>query len=432
MATNVLLPQWGMNMEDGLLVKWLVSEGDTVEAGQPLVEIETAKIESELESPVPGVIAHIMASEGEIVDVGNIVAVIAEPGETVPRPTATAPTQRTAVATPVATGTVAPSDGGRPQVTPVARRLARENDVDLGQVRGTGPSGRVTETDVRAVVTARQTSVAEPAQVVPRARQLARQRGVDLAGVQGTGPNCRILVEDVERAATGPSAEVSRLVGTRKRIAARMMQSVQSMAQVTLTTEVDVTDAVALREELVSRWRSRRIRPMDLDLVVMATAEALKQHPRLNATLSGEELRILKEIHVGVAMAVEDGLMVPVVKGAGERDLLGISTEIRALADRTRKGQLSVDDVSGATFTVTSLAGYGVDAFTPIIDPPQVAILGVGRVVEKAAVHQGDVAARSMMALSLTFDHRALDGVPAGEFLQSLSDKLQDPSWMAS
>ena len=181
--------------------------------------------------------------------------------------------------------------------------------------------------------------------------------------------------------------------------------------------EADLTEAVWLREELVVQWRSHRIRPLDLDLIVKATAEALKEHPRFYATLANDELRLMEEINVGVAMAVQDGLMVPVVKRADEKDLLSVAREVRALADRSRKGALSVDDVTGATFTVTSLAGYDVDAFTPIIDPPHVAILGV---------------VRSMMSLSLTFDHRALDGVPAGEFLQALRGKLEEPSWLAS
>ena len=443
MATNVLLPQWGMNMEDGLMVNWLVKEGDTVEEGQPLVEVETAKIDSELEAPASGIVAHILAPEGSTVDVGTIVAVIAEPGETVQRPEPAQPRHAPARASRPAK-VEAGRDARQAQVTPVARRLARQNDFDLSQVQGTGPNGRITEDDVRGAIEAMPQAETRPAaQVVPRARQLATEHGIDLAGVQGTGPNQRILVEDVEQAmlqqdrderataSPAPAGQVVPLKGLRKIIADRMMQSLQSMAQVTLTTEVDMTEAVRLRESLVFQWRKARIRPLDLDMIVKAVAAALKEHLRLNATLENDEIRLLDEINVGAAMAVPDGLMVPVIRQADEKDLLSIAREIRDLADKSRKGKFSVDDVTGASFTITSLANYDIDAFTPIIDPPQVAILGVGRVVEKPAVHQGEVVIRSMMFLSLAFDHRALDGVPAGEFLRTLKGKLEAPVWMS-
>ena len=439
MSTNVLLPQWGMNMEDGLLVSWLVKEGDTVEAGQPLVEVETAKIESELESPVSGVVAHIMAAEGTTVDVGTIVAVIGEPGESVPRPS-TDPPQRaprsaaTRKTAPRGRGAKAGGPGRSVQVTPVARKLAGQQGIDLGQVQGTGPNGRITEEDVWQAVEAERAGVRTEVQVVPRARQLANEQGIKLGQVNGTGPNGRILVADVERAiaaqGTGKVTQVHPLKGLRKTIADRMMRSVQSMAQVTLTTEADMTEAVRLRERLLSQWRPHRIRPLDLDLIVKATATGLKEHPRLNAALVDDELRLLEEVNLGIAMAVPEGLMVPVIKGADQKDLLTIAGEIRALADKSRKGDLSVDDMLGGTFTITSLASYDVDAFTPIIDPPQVAILGIGRIAEKPAVHQGQVVVRSMMFLSLTFDHRALDGVPAGEFLQAVKKGLEELAWM--
>ncbi|MCH8061268.1 MAG: 2-oxo acid dehydrogenase subunit E2 [Chloroflexi bacterium] len=435
MATEVRLPQWGMNMEDGLLVKWLVKEGDEIEAGQPLVEIETAKINSELEAPTSGVVAHIMQPEGTTVDVGTLVAVITEPGETVPRPEP-AERRRRVGAPRRERRREAPGRQGRSsgQVTPVARRLASQNDIDLSAVRGTGPNDRITEDDVRQAMSERESVSSGPTmQVVPRARLLARQNGIDLGRVNGSGPSGRIVVADVERAIAeaGAVSEVVPLRGLRKTIAERMVRSAQTMAQVTLTTEADVTEMVRLREALVSQWRQARIRPLDLDIILKAVAAALKENPRLNATLVNDEIRLMRDVNVGVAMAVPDGLLVPVVGGADEKDLLTVAKEVRELADRCRKGELSLDDMSGASFTITSLANYDIDAFTPIIDPPQVAILGVGRVVEKPAVVDGEIAVRSMMYLSLAFDHRALDGVPAGEFLRTVKSKLEDPSWMS-
>ncbi|MCH8827585.1 MAG: 2-oxo acid dehydrogenase subunit E2 [Chloroflexi bacterium] len=436
MATEVLLPQWGMNMEDGLMVKWLVQEGDTVQAGQPLVEVETAKINSELESPVTGIVAHIMAREGATVDVGTLVAVIAEPGETVPRPSIMRPAPPLIAPRRSASPVASSSTPGNKQVTPVARRLAANNNLGLDSVEGTGPNGRITEDDVRRAIEERN-KPRLAVQVVPGARLLARQHGIDLNDLEGSGPNGRILVVDVEGViAEGsnalPTREVIPLRGLRKTIADRMLQSSRGMAQVTLTTEADVTEMVRLREALVSEWRSDRIRPLDLDIIVKAVADTLAEHPRLNATLVKDEVRILQDVNVGLAMAVPNGLLVPVIRNADAKGLQDIAVEIRALAERSRMNELSVDDMIGAGFTITSLSNYDVDAFTPIIDPPQVAILGVGRVREKPAVHRGEIAIRSMMFLSLAFDHRALDGVPAGEFLQAVSRRLEDTSWLAA
>ena len=440
MATNVLLPQWGMNMEDGTLTKWLVNEGDEIAEGQPLVEIETAKINSELESPASGVVAHIMADEGSLVKVGELVAVIAEPGENAPRPEPGAPTSPASARRRRRRTDAGTAGGGaRRQVTPVARRLAQENDISLDEVTGTGPRGRVTEQDVRDAIEARRSR--PRVQVVPRARMLARQEGLDLADVVGSGPNGRILVADVERAIAERDAgaaradavaEVMPLTGLRKTIADRMTMSVSTMAQVTLTTEADVTDLLKLRESLVAEWRPHRLRPLDLDLIIAAVAEALKAHPRLNSHLVNDEVLLLEDVNIGVAVAVPDGLVVPVLRGAQALDLLGMARAMRELADKTRKNALGIDDVTGAGFTVTALSNYDIDAFTPIIDPPQVAILGLGRANQKPVVVDGEIVVRSMMHLSVTFDHRALDGVPVAEFMRTLKSNLESPEALLS
>ncbi len=433
MATNVLLPQWGMNMEDGTLTRWLVSEGDEIAEGQPMVEVETAKINSELESPASGVVYHIMAAEGSLVKVGALVAVIGEPGENPPRPDpdAVAPA---GARRPRRRRDARPTGATARQVTPVARRLARDNDIDLDSVNGTGPRGRITEQDVRDAIEARQSR--PRAQVVPRARMLARQEDLDLADVTGSGPSGRITVADVERAIGERDAgaaraeavgEVVPLTGLRKIIADRMTMSVSTMAQVTLSTEADVTELLELRESLVAEWRPHRIRPLDLDLIIAAVARSLKAHSRLNAHLVDGDVLLLKEVNIGVAVAVPDGLVVPVLKGADSLGLLDIARQIRTLADKTRKNALGVDDMTGAGFTVTALSNYDIDVFTPIIDPPQVAILGLGRAIEKPVVVDGEIVVRSMMHLSVTFDHRALDGVPVAEFMRTLKASMESP-----
>ncbi len=380
MSTNVLLPQWGMNMQEGTLVKWLKQEGEAVEEGEPLVEVETAKINSELEAPASGVLARIIISEGTTVDVGTLLAIIAAPGEDLLPP----PTQTSPEASPAA-----------PQAQP---RVAPASASDV--------------------------------QVVPAARRLAQQEGVDLRIIQGSGPGGRILIEDVKTAIvaqTQPSISGAPLSGIRKTIAERMLKSVQTMAQVTLTTEADVTEMVKLRRKLVGTWREHRLRPMDLDIVVAAVSRELQDHRHLNATLTGEGLRPKEDINIGIAMAQDQGLIVPVLHRADKMNLLEIAQSLRDLANKARDGSLSPDEVAGASFTITSLASFDIDAFTPIIDPPQIAILGVGRVVEKAAVSEGEIAKRSMMYLSLTFDHRATDGAPAGRFLQAIKRNLEKP-----
>ena len=434
MATNVLLPQWGMNMEDGTLTRWLVNEGDEIAEGQPLVEVETAKINSELESPASGIVSHIMAAEGSLVKVGALVAVIGEPGENPPRPEPDAAPSPAGTRRRQRRRDARPTGAAASQVTPVARRLARDNGIDLDGISGTGPRGRITEQDVRAAIDARQSR--PQVQVVPRARMLARQKEIDLADVTGSGPNGRITVVDVERAIAERDAVIARadavgevvpLTGLRKIIADRMTMSVSTMAQVTLTTEADVTELLNLRESLVSEWRPHRIRPLDLDFIIAAVAMALKVHPRLNAHLVDGNVLLLKEVNIGLAVAVPDGLVVPVLRGADSLDLLGIARQIRMLADKTRKNALGVDDMTGAGFTVTALSNYDIDVFTPIIDPPQVAILGLGRAIEKPVVVDGEIVVRSMMHLSVTFDHRALDGVPVAEFIRTLKASLESP-----
>ena len=381
MPTNVLLPQWGMNMQDGVLLKWLKREGELVEEGEPLVEIETAKILSELEAPASGVLASILVSEGQTVDVGTVLAVITAEGEELIQPVSETKTDAGTASTMVQSIQIPATPTGL-QVVPAARRLAQEEGIDLNLIHGSGPNGRILLEDVISSVTTRD-------QVETNSNQIS---------------------------------------GIRKTIADRMLQSTQTMAQVTLTTEVDVSEMVERRRSLVATWRKHRVRPMDLDLVVEAVAKALPDHPQLNATLVGDALKINENVNIGIAMAQVHGIIVPVLHSAEKLNLLEIASGLRDLAKKAKDGSLAPSEVAGAGFTITSLANYEIDAFTPIIDPPQVAILGVGRVLEKPAVHNGEIAIRSIMHLSLTFNHRATDGVPASQFLQAVTRELEKSS----
>jgi len=446
MAQEIVLPQWGMEMQDATVVKWLKREGEPVQAGEPLVEIETAKIETELESTASGVLAHILVPEGATVPVRTALAIVAEPGEQVPRPPGAAPSVTAATATapsiPSSVASVAPRAPapGTPQVVPAARRLAQERGIDLAQVRGTGPGGRILLEDVQRAIEARSAPAPAAArvavQVTPVARRLAQDHGVDLSQVQGSGPRGRIVIEDVQRviAARAQPAEQPApavpLRGMRQTIAARMLQSLQTMAQVTLTTETDVTDAMRLRQGLARQWKDSGLSP--LHLVIKATARALKEHPRMNAIQKALEIELVPEIHIGVAVSLPEGLIVPTIRQADAKPLAQIAREAQDLANKAREGKATYDEVTGGTFTITNLGPYEIDAFTPIINPPQVGILGVGRVVEKPVVHEGEIAKRAMMFLSLTFDHRVIDGAPAAEFLRTVKGYLEDPWWMVA
>lgn len=409
MPTRVLLPQWGMGMNEGTIVKWLKQEGDAIEEGDPLCEVESAKVNSEVESPGAGTLARIVVPEGMTVDTGTLLAVLLAAGEEavdLPEPMTDAKASAPPPSpTPVTSGAGSPasrqgSAGGRRQITPIARKIARELGVDLESVTGSGPAGRILEDDVRAAAAGPSAAASIAAPSYP--------------------------VEDGP-----PVAETIPLTGLRATISRRMTES-GGIPTVTLTTEADVTNAVAMQRQLVGEWRSHRLRPQFQDLVLAATARALKDHPRMNAHFAGDEIRLISDVNLAFAVAMPDGLIVPVIHGAGGMTTLDIARRVREVMSRVKSNDLNVDDMRHGTFSVTNLGSANVDAFDPLLDPPQVGILGVGRVVQKPAVFEGEIMARSMCFLSLTFDHRAVDGFPAGELLRGVAANLADPGWMAS
>ena len=447
MAVELRMLQMDQTMTKGKIGKWLVKEGDTVTEGQPLLEIETDKVVHEQESPTEGVIAQILAEEGTNVPVNALLAVIGAPGEEVPRveaDTAVAqqepeqeelvqPTQPKATPSPT---TVAP------KASPAARQLAEKLAIDLTEVTASGPGGRILEGDVQRYIDLRGPAPTETARLKasPLARRLAKEHGVDLTSIAGSGPDGRVVRDDVLQAAsTAPEipavetpvlqqpAEVIAMDGIRGIIAERMTLSLQTNASVTLHTEVDATDFVELRGMLNDKLQAREVSITYTDLLVKVVANALREHPRLNATLTDEGIHLLPEINIGVAVALEDGLVVPVVRDADKERLSEISTQVKDFAERARGNQLTPGELQGGTFTITNLGNFGIDAFTPIINPPESAILGVGRILKKPVVHEDEIVVRSMLTLSLTFDHRVVDGAPAAQFLQTVSDCIQDP-----
>ena len=340
--------------------------------------------------------------------------------------------------------------GGRILASPAAKKRAQTCGIALESIRGTGPGGRIIEADIpesapAALAPVEMRASGERIKASPVAKRRARELGVDLSSVAGTGSGGRITKADIETAATRPAAvgsatapsrtpvkgpaagETIPLRGMRKTIAANMYKSLQSTAQLTMNMEVGMDDAVKLRSQLITEWEAEGVRPSYTDLVVKAAAKALAMHPRMNSVMGETEISPLEEIHVGIAVALDEGLVVPVIRQPLARDVKSIAIEASRLAQAARSGSLGMDDMHGGTFTVSTLGMFGVDTFTPILNPPQTGILGVNRITDGVG-WKGDIPVkRKVMQLSLTWDHRVLDGEPAAQFLATVRDLLEAP-----
>ena len=436
MALNVTMPKWGLTMKEGRISKWFKSEGDTVQKGELFFEVETEKITNAVEAIADGILFQIVVSAGTTVPVGTIVAVIAEHGE---KPDRIEGLQTGEVAEEAATsaGGSAPTAPEKPPekkfvlASPSARRVAKELGVDLAQVNGTGPKGRVIEADVM-----RYHEQGPPTpKVTPLAAEMIRQAGLDAAAIQGSGEGGKITRRDVERTlelmkqteAATPVKSIP-FSGMRKSIAENMHASLHNTAQLTTFTEVDVTEMVRFCDTVREEYKKdETVRISYNDIIILATSRALKHYPIMNSTLVGEEILLHDSVNMGIAVALPEGLIVPVLRDADKMGLLQIAVGARQLARKAREGTLTVDEVTGGTFTISNISMFQVDGVTPILKPPETGILGVGRVKEKPAVHNGEIAIRSMMFLNLTFDHQVVDGAPAAEFLQTLARYLENP-----
>ncbi len=450
MAVELRMLQMDQTMTTGKIGKWLVSEGDTVTEGQPLLEIETDKVVHEQESPADGVIAQLLGEEGTDVPVNALLAVIAAPGEAVER---IKMEDDGKIETPDAPGSAPETVTRSPKVpqklpnretkaSPAARQLAEKLVIDLTQVNASGPGGRILEADVQRYIESRKPDTGTEStrlKASPLARRLAKEHALQLNRIVGSGPDGRVVRDDVLRAKDATIEEqltttipakahqVIPMKGMRQIIAQRMTMSMQTNANVTLYTEVDATKLVELRRLLNQKLQQSDITLTYTDLLVKVVSNALRKHPRLNATLTDEGIQLLTEINIGVAVAVEDGLVVPVIRNADRQELSVISKQVKTFAEKSRNNQLTPGELQGGTFTITNLGNFGVDAFTPIINPPECAILGVGRILKKPVVHDEEIAIRSILTLSLTFDHRVVDGAPAAQFLQTVSQYIQTP-----
>ena len=372
MATEVRLPQAGMGMTDGTVLDWLKDVGDEVRQGECIAEVEAAKTTLEIEAPCDGVLTRILTPVGTLVPVREVMAVIAAPGEADRAETGPPPASSPAAPPPSAPAAPPPS---AVQVVPAARRLARERGVDLAEVTGSGPGGRITEADVLARLDAQ-----DAGQSIP-------------------------------------------LAGTRGVIARRMVASLRDSAQFTLTRTADVTDLV--------RRHDRGELPAGVtytDVLAYAAVRSLAGHPALNAHIVGDQIRLARDVHLGIGIDTGEALLVGVLHDAGGLGLAELSGRRWALAERVSGGRADVAELQGSTFTITNLGAAGIDAFTPIINPPEVAILGTGRIVDQPVPDGPGLVWHRALTLSLTADHRAIDGAPAARFLATLAGYLGDPA----
>jgi pyruvate dehydrogenase E2 component (dihydrolipoamide acetyltransferase) len=447
MAYEIVVPRLGLTMEEGRIVEWFKEPGESVEAGEPLFAVETDKVVSEMEAPVSGVVFPLTDLSSEPMPIGTVIGYILAPGEKPPSsaerepPTpASAPAMETEPIPPVETSLELGTQDRRLS-SPAARRRAEELGIDWRTVERPG-GGPILVAHVEATAAA----ITQPLRVKasPVAKRLAESASVDLAELAAQKPGQKIRRADVEAAiAARESVEVPPVTPTasgpvigaalpitqiRRIIAQRMLEGSQSTAPVTLTTEADATELVAVREQFKSALGSRdMVVPSYTDLLIKLTSTALSEHPMLNAVWQEDQIIMPDSIHIAMAVDVKEGLIVPVIRDVPTKSIQQVAEESRTLAQEARNRRLGVDDLQGGTFTITNLGTYGIDAFTPIINLPQCAILGVGRIIEKPAMFEGEIAPRQMMALSLTFDHRVVDGGPAARFLNTVREYVEQP-----
>ena len=421
MPTNVIMPALELAQETGKVLHWLKQPGDTVRKGEPIVEIETDKVTVEVEAPASGVLGGVTAHAGDVVPVGQTIAVIAAPNEAaVPSPEPEpVSVQRTG-------GTDAPVPPAAVKASPLARRLAEQHGVDLASVKTA--SGRVEKSDVLAHVESRGgASVVRLVAASPKARRLASERGVDLTVVRGSGPGGAVLSADVSAApgvAAAPSVGAP-AVGTIWRIMAeRMTQSWTTAPHFYLVREVNVSRLVAWLEKARKQTGARITYT---DLLVRLVASAIAHHPAVNGSWKDGALVRNAEINIGLAVAIDDGLVVPVIHRADTLSLAELAARRDDLVTRAQAAKLRPADIQGGGFTISNLGMYGVDAFNAIVNPPQAAILAVGRIADRVVALNGQPAVQPTMVLTLSCDHRAIDGARGAQFLGDLAELIEEP-----
>ncbi len=427
------MPQMGESIVEGTLTRWLKKIGDSVERDEPLFEISTDKVDTEIPSPVAGVLAEVLVEEGKTVGINTLVARVQENGAAAPAPTAAPKADAPAPPAPVAAAPAAPTapapaeapqEPGGP-LSPLVRKMARENNVDLGKVKGTGAGGRVTKQDLESFLS--QAAPAAPATPAPSAAAPVAVTAAPTAPAAAKAAEPAPTAFVPPPATPGAKTRIEPLSNMRIKIAEHMVASKRTSPHVTTVHRVDMTKVAKMRAKHKDDFASRYgISLTFLPFVTRATVEALRTYPLLNASIDGTNIIYHNEINVGIAVALENGLIVPVIRNADEKNVLGLQRSIVDLAARARSRQLKPDEIQGGTFSITNFGSFGSVFATPIINQPQVAILGVGAVEKVPVVIDDAIAIRSQAFLALTFDHRLVDGALADQFTGKVKQVLEN------
>ncbi|HEU4865919.1 MAG TPA: dihydrolipoamide acetyltransferase family protein [Actinomycetota bacterium] len=435
MATEVKLPRLGQGMESGTIVRWLKTEGDAVSKGEPLFELDTDKVTQEVEAESDGVLLKIVIADGEV-DVGTTVAIIGAQDEDVselmaaPSGNGDAP-----AAQPAEEATEGPSDTVSQGEEATEAPEAPDEEAPATEVRGAEAQAQAPE--AQAAEERAPRADGEPVKASPLARRIARERGLDLAQIRGTGPEGRVIAEDVEKAAVQPAEpsvaaaepefEVVELTKTRKTIARRLTEAWQAPV-FQLTVTADATELVATRERMVELMRADATKPTVSDVLTRLVASALVRHRPVNANFVDGQLHRFSAANVGLAVAAPAGLVVPVIRDADRKSVQQIAADRADLVSRARDGKLQLADLEGGTFTISNLGMYGVEQFIAVLNPPQVAILAVGSIEDRPAAIEGEFAIVPTLTMTLTCDHRAIDGSEGAEFLRDVKAFVEQPA----
>jgi pyruvate dehydrogenase E2 component (dihydrolipoamide acetyltransferase) len=420
----------GLTMEEGTVVKWHKKVGEPVKKGELLLEIETDKVTTEVEANADGILGKILIAEGISAPIGTPIAYILVPGEALPEaaPSAQAMQASAPATAPAIDAPASPGGGKGLRASPAARRAARELKLDLAAIEGQGPHGRILETDVRRAWA--QIRPAPERRVTPLAARVAADMGIDLSQVQGSGPRGMIRKSDLAIAAAAPPPEgkLLELSSAHKVMAERMTASFSAAPHFYLVAEADASGLVSLRQNLLPKIEAKRqVRLTFTDLLAFFLTKALDEQPMVNAAWADGRIRLNPAVNLGIAVDSPRGLVVPVIHAAGRLSLGEISQERASLTEKARLGSLSLDDLAGGTFTLSNLGAFRVDTFNAILNPPQAAILAVGRIHDKVVPYEGQPAIRQVIGLSLTCDHRILDGAAGARFLTRLVELIEEP-----
>ena len=440
MATEVIVPALGVVVENVRIVTWFKEEGDRVKKGEPLLEIESDKVMTEITAPASGILGCVLYGEGAEVGITKVVAVIVGEGEAVPE----IYRQKVAEVTPPVAPVAPPATGSSPEprqpvkVVPVAKKLAEEKGVDLSLVTPTGPHGTIMKKDVETYLASKGSGKEEETRrVSPLAQKVAAELQIPLEGIQGTGVAGRIMKGDILRAAEQsttpqgeerPAGQVLPMSKMRQVIAKRLSESAFTAPHIYLFAEVEMGKVLELRESILEEFETRfNVRLSINDFLIKAVALAIREYPFFNASIKGNVIHIHPEVNVGLAVALDEGLIVPAIPNADKLGLGAIAQQRVELVERARKGKLTLPEIERGTFTITSLSNFDINFFTAIINPPQTGILSVGKIGDRLFLEKGEVRARKVVTFGLSADHRIIDGSVAAKFLQTLKKMLENP-----